>query len=618
MKKYLVGTILILVVLAMIAPAAAQVQIPGAIFQDDKIGLEITPDGKMVNIEDETVKVLTPDGAKMYQEIVRSWWADSQTLTIESAEVIAGDGSSITLKPEWIKEIQPEDLQNTPYKDFRLTVLTFPTLAPPCTVKYRIVIRNKEPMAGKAFWSGSYTQDFSPIGHTEFEVKIPAGTNMNYKYVGEPQVEPEKTLVGGVDSYVWESTERPALEREPFMPALVDVATKIMVGSFNSWQEFAKWGANVVNKRAEPDSSLRSKLRRVTWGKNEKTEKLKAIYNYVISIPSLNEDPGLRWNTSEPISRIADTDKIAPSDRALLLAGLIRAAGYKATVVLAASRDFGKIIKDFPTPQTFDSLLVYMPEEDKFLDPNDPYTAFGEISQGLLGVDALLLDPLASAPIKLPLISAHDNREEMQAEIVVNGDGDVEEAIGLLETGINRQVWASILGKAKGSELDRLFQFLVRQVDMEARLIDFKIGENSDSKVKIDLNFKIPGYARKSGKYLILPQPVIQTLQFNSILKQQGTRLYPVLLGNPSMEEKRIHVVVPDKYTVFSTPEDLTVENDVGSVQVLTKTEGNSIQTVVRMILKMEEVPPEKFQMITDLVNAINEIENEVYLLEEK
>ncbi|MCD6309561.1 MAG: DUF3857 domain-containing protein [Candidatus Eremiobacteraeota bacterium] len=619
MKKHISGLILSILLILVVAPVYSNIQLPGAVYQNDVIGLDLTVEGQMVNIEDETIKILTADGVKMYQEIVRSWWADTQELVIESAEVITSEGVHIKLKPEWIKEIHPEELKNGPYDNFRLTVLSYPELKPPCTIKYRITIKNKKPLPQKAFWSGSYTQDFSPIGRTEFTVKIPKDTRLNYLYVGDPKVMPEIEEVGEFKKYTWESTERPAIKHEPFMPPLVQIASKVMAGSFASWQDLAKWAHDIVEERISSDSALYSYARRIVWGKKDRIEKIKAIYRAIVAIPVVKDDaPGIRWDTTAKISEVINAKKLIPSDRALLLAGTLKAAGFHPRVVLASSKDVGKLNTAFPTPQFFDSMLVYLPRERLYLDPNDQYAGFGEISHSLLGCGALILAPDTTEPIKLPLFSAQDNREEMQAEIVVDDNGNVDEAIGLLETGINREIWAGILDKTKGEELDRLFQFLVKQVNSAAKLDDYNIVENTDKKVKINMKLKIDDYAMKSGKYLIVRQPTILTRQFNKLLYQKSPRLYPIVLGNPSMEEKRIHLVVPDKYRALSIPENRMIENDVGSIQVIGKSDNNSVRLVIRMILNMEEVPPDKFDMVKDLIKAINEAEKEVFLLEER
>jgi hypothetical protein len=119
-------------------------------------------------------------------------------------------------------------------------------------------------------------------------------------------------------------------------------------------------------------------------------------------------------------------------DKAALLAMLLADVGVHAVPVLVAGADGVELDPELPMLEVFNHLLLFLPEEGRYLDPTLPRTPAGYLPSHVAGRAALVIDG-STVPKRLPEQDPGDNlfREELAWSAAGPGRFRVEGALTL-------------------------------------------------------------------------------------------------------------------------------------------------------------------------------------------
>ena len=589
--------------------------LPNAMVQDDKIGLTLNQDFTVTTIEDEEIKIVSLEGIKEYREVVRSYWKDIQKFEVKSASVLYPDGKQKELSPEWVTEETPDEVKNLPlYKDFTLVSLKFPPLVPGAVIKYRIEITNQKPYRKNAFWALSYLEDYSPIQKTGFVLKLPKGIKYNSDVMGEeisPKVEKEDKFT----IYFWQLKDRPGLAAENFAPSLSNIAAKITVSSFSSWEEMTAWSYEVISNLTAPDDQAKLKVQKLLNTCKNDQEKLEMLTGFVRAIPTFELPLDRFWEKDFTSSQLLSSAQLTANDKTLLFLILCRAAGLEVYPVLGKSRESTSIDVKAPSPEPFDRLLAGLPG-DRYVDFSQKESR-AYISILLQGMKGLLLKPNGFGWVTFPEAGAQDNLEELNAQAVLNANGYLEEKFQISAYGNNRDMWVELINKSKQEDLEKLFGYLAEKITPGAHLLEFDPPQILKDRVVFIFTFGVKDFVYPSGKYWVVPLPMLQSLRLSQLL-QEGVRRFPVDMQNASLENKEFVLAFPENFKVKSLPEGANLENKVGKYQFITTKEQNRVQVISRLMINSSVIAPQDYPQLKDLIETLNAREKEVILLEKK
>ncbi len=362
-------------------------------------------------------RAITREGAERWSEVARAWSPWHQARPEMRARVIGPDGAVRVLDPATLVEAGMGDQERGQYGDRRMLKGPLPAVDAGTVVEEAETVRDLAPL----FEAGTVRRFFvgrdGPLRTIRLRLEAPRGLPLAWALRGGLAGAPRESVKGGRRVLTWQwgpLAQRP--RPEPLQPPDAAVAPHLAFTTGRSWRAVAAAYAAVVERQLEGHELAAVAAEVVRPGSSREAaaqavlEWQRARVRYTGL--ELGEAALVPARPAESLQRRSGDGK----DLSLLVAGVLRAAGFPATLALV--RVDGDAPADLPGLGEFDHAIVAVGGPDLlFLDPSDPVTPAGELPGLLQGRLALVARPDTSGLIRLPEQPAARNRVEVTREI---------------------------------------------------------------------------------------------------------------------------------------------------------------------------------------------------------
>lgn len=240
---------------------------------------------------------------------------------------------------------------------------------------------------------------------------------------------PEETVDNGITTFSYTCTNPEILQLSQLENICVfDISPKIILTSYNDWNDFGKWFAPKYNALAK--QTLQQNCPILSNLPNGKLEKLKAIYRYLQKNISTSEESVFLPHQlpTETVKNNCGT----VADKNALLACALENIGIKSYPMLISSVNNGQLSADIPSPCTFNHIITYVPAQegiskDLYLDSNTKFTAFDNLTLQLQSVNALIIkDNGKTEFVSTPVIDAKLNSMTEDYKVIIDNIGSAK------------------------------------------------------------------------------------------------------------------------------------------------------------------------------------------------
>jgi hypothetical protein len=295
--------------------------------------------------------------------------AESQRLRVLAARILRRDGIEIGARQSDTARLSEPEYNL--YYDTRLRVLQFTELQDGDLIEISYVLSE----TAEANETGAYEGGIIHLGHTvpvaltEVELSGPEDQLPEWELVnvtGEPRrsLDSDGTVRLG---WSWRGlpaapADQPPAPRELTMPFLV-------YSNHPRWGDLATWYERHIAPRVRPSRQVEEQAHRLTEGVTDRLEKIDHIYRFVTMDI---EYVGLEFGEHRfrPFSadwvlnhRIGDC-----KDKATLLVALYGAVDIPARMVMVRTAERGVPANRLAVLENFNHAIVYLPEDDLWLD----------------------------------------------------------------------------------------------------------------------------------------------------------------------------------------------------------------------------------------------------------
>ncbi|HXL56490.1 MAG TPA: hypothetical protein VN958_09550, partial [Chitinophagaceae bacterium] len=298
---------------------------------------------------------------------------------------------------------------------------------------------------------------------------------------------------------------------------------------------------------------------------------------------------------SQPLKKTFQGRKGNVADINILLAAMLKNAGFEVHPVLLSTRSHGITCDLYPIMTKFNYVITQAKSNDKtfLLDASDPNIGFNRLPAECYNGNARII---ADEPMLIDLSADSLMESKLTTVFMINDEKGLN---GSFSTQLGNQESQTIRKKLSATKQEEFFKEIKKNYPMEVELnnaeIDsLKIPEEPVA-IKYELNFSF------NDEDIIYFNPVLAEAYKENPFKA-AERFYPVEMPSCADETYILNMEVPKGYKVEELPKSARVmlnENE-GMFEYIIGESGGHIQLRCRTILKKANFAPEDYQTLRD------------------
>jgi hypothetical protein len=409
------------------------------------------------------------------------------------------------------------------------------------------------------------------------------------------------------------------------MAPLREVAPILEVSTFRDWNAFNAWYWNLVRKQYETSPEIAKKVMELTSGATTDLEKIRALYNFVVTDIRYNDawEFGVHgfkpYNAASIFARRFGDCK----DKATILKVLLREAGIESHPVLIRMEPLrGEEDLTLPMFDHFNHCISYLPaagdRPEMFLDGTAQSYSFDTLPSPDCGARVLIVKDgdavIRETPWNLPAdISFEeetvvDLRPDLGAALVtrVRARGDYAVRV--------RRSYE--IAAQRRTELERLYA--ARHAAARVTGETFSDLKNLDQPVAFRVDVEVPRLVTEAPEGLVLktPEDFFSSGRSLALFGSIEKRTSDLLLGNPRRSLLRVEYRLPAGVRVKSLPSEHDLATRFGRLRVTYRADGPALVTEQLVELTTHRVPAADYGQFREFAARIDRLADERILLE--
>ena len=375
------------------------------------------------------------------------------------------------------------------------------------------------------------------------------------------RVEPDSTL------YRWRLEDLEPLATESLMPPAEELVPLLEASSYASWEELGTWWWNLIEEEIRVSPEMAAEVARLTEGRETPLEKLRAIYDFVVT--------DIRYNAWEfgvhgyqPYSapvifsrRFGDC-----KDKAILLRAMLSEVGIEAyPVLIRATERRPEEDHSLALVQHFNHCIAWVPEQEgleaAFLDGTARYHPLEVLPAMDRGARVVVVGPDRVEQRTIPFPPASANRREHHFEVDLGvPDGPrvryVRRPHGTLEPP------ERALFSGEGEEREERVEAAATALFGPYRgALEFESSDLDDLSEPVEFRFELtPEQVGRPAPGSVELPATFDRLELLRTAGVEASRRTDLLLGNPWSRETVIDYRLAEGQAVLSLPDPVELE----------------------------------------------------------
>lgn len=396
-----------------------------------------------------------------------------------------------------------------------------------------------------------------------------------------------RTVEGDLALLDFSISELLPVKREKSMPHFSAVDVSVAYSSFTTWKEFHRWYAGLLKGRSSLTGEMKTVVDGLIKGKSD-AEKIDAIYRYVID---RTRYVGFELGTGSVQPRRSDavfSSRLGDcKDSALLLAAMLRHAGFESDLTLIRTRDRGAADFDFPFIGNFNHAIAWVRHEgDLFLDGTVKHAGMRDLPQTDRDVEVLVIAENGARIVRVDGSRYSPNAERITNRIQIRADGSAE-----LTRRMEKQGDQALSIRGDFAEMDRKRDELDKYWNYY--FPGSKIGNIAADAVKDTYWYDvlIPGLVTRANGYLVIPVSLIPDGMLNR-LKSLPVRENDYIIPNDYRVSQTMEIELPEGVKPERLPRDVRHrwKNDSYVVTCRQKSE-HIVEITIELIVHARRIP---------------------------
>lgn len=524
-------------------------------------------DGSYTLRERNVEKVLLERG-KRRANVARYFKKGEETLDIDFARTINPDGS-VTPISDAAVDITSVDADTPEYEKRYQAKFAMKQVREDSVLDYQITKHRPETDLLNPFYTSVYFRAREPILESEVRIIVPAGVELAYQAdrLGDHiEFSKEETPDGVV--YRWVGKNCPRVVPEPMMPPAGDLYPRVTAAVKTTWKAIGDAYAKEASKSDKPSAGIKAKVSELTSGIADPRGKAERVFNYFTEeIRQLWVSPNAYSYAPRPVSEVFERLAGNTTDKALLLAVMLRETGLPAGVVLNCPQGNGKLIEQVPCIKQLDDAVVAvtLPTGRRFLSLDDDSVRFGQMPSEYQGTRGFLVSPKGAELVTIPMNAPEEEMFAVSYRMKIALSGDLTVTKTETVTGNNEISRRNAWKNRKDEELRRDLEVALASLHPKSRLDSYKVENLHDlaKPVEFSETYTLEDYAMRAGDDLLVFR--LPEIEYSAAAVGKPEREFPLRWQAREKTTVDLALEIPPGFKVYYAGKDYQADSDVAS-----------------------------------------------------
>ncbi len=360
--------------------------------------------------------------------------SESDRLRVLSARILRRDGSEISARQGDTPRLSEPEFNI--FYDTRLRFIRFPEFEDGDLVEITYVKTETEESNQTGPYNGGLLVlgGGLPVANLEVELIAPQGGMPAWELVhleGDPV---DEVAEDGTRRLRWQWRDLAAVPSDlPPAPPLL-ITPHLLYSNLHEWGDLADWYGRHVEPRIRVSQQVEDTARRLVDGADDRLDRIARLYRFVS-----NEIRYVGLEFGEHRFRPFSADWVLHhgigdcKDKSALLVALLDVLGIPARMVMVRTADLGPVASGMAVLELFNHAIVYLPEDDLWLDGTASGHAVYPPPTQDQGAFVLVVDGRSSGPRTTPVVGG--GLQQLHYELARGDDGRVRISIRAEDTG---------------------------------------------------------------------------------------------------------------------------------------------------------------------------------------
>ena len=589
-----------------VVPDRKFLQEKGAIFILDSAEVKVSGSGSHETTVHEKILV-TGESGKRFGDLQIPYDSERQKVEVVFARSVSPEGKTTPVDPLNIRNVTPAELSQYTvlYPGIKSITISFPEVEIGTTIEYSYRMETFKPLIPGRFWDDFSFQSTEPFVLSVYRLIVPKNFHLNFfEYGVEP---PEKKDLGRNMLYVWEKKNVDSVIPETEMPDMDEIVPRVLVTSYDNWDEIEKWFSALSADALEVTPELAKSTASIIKDAKTDNEKIRMIYHFICTnVRYVGLEIGIHGFKPHKASDVLELRYGDCKDKAALMVTMLKAAGIKGCVTLINADRL--IDVKVPSPGQFDHAIVGIPGKESFLflDPTSEVYSYPDLPSVDQNKTVLVSDGGKTVLAKTPFFPPEDNIKLRETEAVLDSNGNLKASVKIKPSGIFEAGVRAAFRYLKDEEQKRSLSGELNRLISGTKLLDLKLTGLYDLNQPVEETYVMENgrYGIKIAGRMLFSPGIIERLSDTALVSLEK-RNYPLRFTSTRFYDDVIHFTLPENYEIDACPEDVSLNNRFGSYELkFTKGKGG---LEYRRIFKLSvfEIPPEDYPAFKEFYQSV-------------
>ena len=618
------------------APSPEHEAKTAAVVLYSETALTVRPNGKILRVARNVVKILRPEGTG-YGVIRADSNAQVRTTGMHGWNVPAAGQPVDVDDREAIESAVIGVQQGDLVDDVRSKLLRIPAVVPGNIVAFEVT-QELQPFLLADDW---VFQNVLPIRESHYSLELPSGWSYQAHWINHAEAAP--TLSGARS--VWTLTDLKAIRPERQMPPWQAISGRLAISlvppsgqgqGFQSWADIGAWYLSLTQGQRAASPEIKAQVVALTAAQPTLLGKIEALANFVQSdVRYVAIELGIGGWQPHAAAEVFRHRYGDCKDKATLLATMLKEIGVESSYVLVNSErgaisdstppnlGFNHVILAIQLPAGIeDPRLLALSSQPKlgrilFFDPTDRYTPVGRLAGPRQAGIGLLVTADGSALVHLPMLPTTASSLQRTAHLTLDGTGTLRGEVKETSAG-DMAAFARGAVDATTLESDHIkpIEAVLAGSFPTFTLTNAAIRNlhEHDQPLEWQYTIEVPRFAEASGDILTLRARVLGT-KSTGLLETKEPRENDIEFEGPRRDTDQFEVTLPQGYVVDDIPPPLDVDYPYASYHSKIEVTGRTLKYTRSFEIKQVTVPVAQAEQLKEFFRTILNEEQGVVVL---